>query len=88
MSGSILAPKRLLVEPDRTLGEAVEIVGTARRKRFETLDEIGEASHEAVDHWNTYHHPYVWKKRLQEPFPMVGQFRCLSPTQLFGEKTL
>ena len=43
-------------------------------KRFETVDEVTEALHDAVDYWNTHRHPYVWKKRPQEQLPLVGGF--------------
>jgi transposase len=42
--------------------------------RFETLDEITQALHDAVNYWNTHRHPYVWKKRPQEQLPLVGGF--------------
>lgn len=43
-------------------------------KRFETLDQITQALHDAVDYWNTHRHPYVWKKRPLEQLPIVGGF--------------
>lgn len=43
-------------------------------RRFETLEEITQALEEAVDYWNVYRHPYVWKKRPQEQLPIMGGF--------------
>ena len=45
-----------------------------KRNRFETLDEIVQALHAAVDYWNAHRHPCVWKKRPQEQLPLMGGF--------------
>jgi transposase len=41
-------------------------------RRFEVVAQLHQALNEALAYWNSYRHPYVWKKRPQEQLPILG----------------
>ena len=43
-------------------------------RRFEDLDQLTKALLAGLEFWNQHRHPYVWKKRPQEQFPVLGGF--------------
>jgi transposase len=43
-------------------------------RRFETLDELTQTLHDALDYWNAHRHPYHWKKKPQDQVTILGGF--------------
>lgn len=52
-------------------------------RRFETLEELTDALHAALDYWNVHRHPYHWKKKPQEQAALLGSFSVYHAAQLF-----
>ncbi|NMC53875.1 MAG: IS630 family transposase [Chloroflexi bacterium] len=47
----------------------------ARKGRcFENLDQLTLALNQALDYWNAHRHPYLWKKKPQTQFSILGGF--------------
>lgn len=43
-------------------------------RRFENIAELSEALISASQYWNAHRHPYIWKKRPQEQFSLLGGY--------------
>lgn len=59
-----------LIEPWWKQLKALAVKG----RRFDTLEELAQALHWALDYWNAHRHPYRWKKLPQEQVTVLGGF--------------
>lgn len=47
---------------------------------FENLDQLTLALNQALDYWNAHRHPYLWKKKPQAQFSILGGFSVSAPS--------
>jgi len=65
-----------LIEPRWNQLRALALKGWC----FKNLDQLTLALNQELDYWNSHRHPYLWKKKPEAQFSILGGFSVSTPS--------